>query len=493
MQKKSKSKNSKVSIKIPQMGEGLREVKIIKLLKKPGDFVQKDEIIFEMETDKSAMEIESAYSGVLNKWIVEEGETIPVGEIIGYIESASTHEVEKQFISPRTRSYGRKLGLTITDMQMIPKRDSKLMPEDIDLFLKINQESRSTSNEVSLSSQQKLLMERFKRSQQKVISASLTSIIDMDLLKKAIFDLIKENKLEHTDLFISEFQVFSYLISKVSSKSKLFRSILINENKVRTSEYLNLGIAVYTTDNQLVTAVIEKANSLTFLEFIKSFQKSVSKALEGYDQAKLSPHIVLSYMGENGGLFGSPLLVEPSVATIYLGKTLIDQHKSFAYISLTFDHRLINGMEAIAFLNNLSITINNAKISSLTKRKVKQIDKKIFSISDLHQWLLRQITNLLKMELKQIDLNSSLGLQGMDSLKAVELIKSIEKTCNLSLSPTILWHYSTFNTLFGYLVKHLNLQDNKKVDIDQLVAEIQSLPKSDFKDVLQFLNKKSKQ
>lgn len=493
MSKKDKPKStSKIEIKIPQMGEGLREVKIIKLLKNSGDLIQKDEIIFEMETDKSTIEIESTDSGVLDEWLVEEGDTVPVGEIIGYIDIGRKSKDKIQFISPRTRSYGKKLGLSLNEMQQIPKQDSKLMPEDIDRYLLKDQNVKSITNEIGLSSQQNLLIERFKRSQQKVVSASLTNSIDMNQLKKVMTDLIKENNLENSNLFISEFQVFSYLVSRITSNNTLFCSTLVSEKRIKTSEYLNLGIAVYTEKNELVTAVIEKANSLTFPEFIKNFQGSVSKAIEGYDQAKLSPHIILSYMGEKGGLFGSPLLVEPAVATLYLGKTIFEKQKSFAYVSLTFDHRVINGMEAVSFLNDISLAINDENFLSSSIKENEQIEERVTSIENFHQWLLEQISNLLDIDVKKIDLNTSLGIQGMDSLKAIDLIKKIEKTFNLTLSPTILWHYSNFNALFSYLTKQLDFSDNQNIDIDHLVAEIQSLPPSELKDILQLLKHKSK-
>src|SRR5436309_10110284 len=76
-----------VAIKIPQLGEGLQEARLIRFLKKPGDSVAQDEPIYEMETDKAVMEIESPTAGVLEAWEANEDDVLPIGAVIGHINS----------------------------------------------------------------------------------------------------------------------------------------------------------------------------------------------------------------------------------------------------------------------------------------------------------------------------------------------------------------------------------------------------------------------
>ena len=79
-------KNSEeLVLKIPQMGEGLRRVSIVKLYKQPGDLIKEDEIIYEMETEKSLVEIESPYSGYLIKWLAKEKDILEVGNNLAVI------------------------------------------------------------------------------------------------------------------------------------------------------------------------------------------------------------------------------------------------------------------------------------------------------------------------------------------------------------------------------------------------------------------------
>src|SRR5687768_4610253 len=76
-----------IEIRIPQLGEGLQEARIVRFLKQPGDSVQRDEPIFEMETDKAVMEIESPAAGILGAWDAQEDQVLPIGAVIGRIDT----------------------------------------------------------------------------------------------------------------------------------------------------------------------------------------------------------------------------------------------------------------------------------------------------------------------------------------------------------------------------------------------------------------------
>src|SRR5213079_2141015 len=87
-----------VEIRIPQLGEGLQEARLIRFLKQPGDAVARDEPIYEMETDKAVMEIESPTAGILEAWDAAEDDVLPIGAVIGRIDSdgAPTKSPESQ-------------------------------------------------------------------------------------------------------------------------------------------------------------------------------------------------------------------------------------------------------------------------------------------------------------------------------------------------------------------------------------------------------------
>jgi pyruvate/2-oxoglutarate dehydrogenase complex dihydrolipoamide acyltransferase (E2) component len=75
-----------VEVLVPQLGEGLQEVRVIRFLKQAGDRVARDEHIYEMETDKANVEVESPYEGVIVEWLAKEGDILPIGAPIARME-----------------------------------------------------------------------------------------------------------------------------------------------------------------------------------------------------------------------------------------------------------------------------------------------------------------------------------------------------------------------------------------------------------------------
>src|SRR5207253_11120095 len=96
-----------------QLGEGLHEARLLRFLKQPGEAVAQDEPIYEMETDKAVMEIESPAAGVLAEWTASEDDVLPIGATIGRI---STEAPEKADDRPQTTDDGRKTSDAITGM-----------------------------------------------------------------------------------------------------------------------------------------------------------------------------------------------------------------------------------------------------------------------------------------------------------------------------------------------------------------------------------------
>ena len=78
-----------IELKIPAVGESVQEVQIGRWLKKPGDSVEEDQSVVELETDKASLEVPAPRSGVLEKILKQEGETVSVGEVIGYIQEGN--------------------------------------------------------------------------------------------------------------------------------------------------------------------------------------------------------------------------------------------------------------------------------------------------------------------------------------------------------------------------------------------------------------------
>lgn len=156
-----------ISVRIPQLGEGLQEALLVEFLKKPGDSVTRDEPIYVMETDKATTDVESPYDGTLVEWTVESGSVLEIGAEVGKMEvaegvkempaghgpadnaqesaqvavsepaSAVTSQPvrsTKVMIPPKTRKYLKEMNL-LDVVDEIPASGKKLMPEDVDAYL----------------------------------------------------------------------------------------------------------------------------------------------------------------------------------------------------------------------------------------------------------------------------------------------------------------------------------------------------------------------
>jgi pyruvate dehydrogenase E2 component (dihydrolipoamide acetyltransferase) len=142
-------------------------------------------------------------------------------------------------------------------------------------------------------------------------------------------------------------------VAQVARKHPRFRSTLIGEEAAREYAHINLGIAVGKLDGQLTTAVIRCADTLDFESFMRNARERIAAARDGRDQADDTVQLHLTYMGNYGVTDAIPVVVAPAVGVIFIGATYLDGTVTRANLTLTFDHRLIQGIEAALFMQSL--------------------------------------------------------------------------------------------------------------------------------------------
>lgn len=374
-----------LDIVVPQMGEGLQEVIIVEFQKQPGDTIKRDDILYSMETDKAVMEVESPYEGVLKEWLAEEGAVLPIGAPVARMETtqtpvdaesaaaAGTDETASEpaerpraetIIPPRTRAYCKQLGLTEDEMQRIPALSGKLMPADVDTYVAkkaaqlppdgIEVQSEDLEYiEKPLGQQQRVFIYRLKRSAQVVIPAVAKRPVEWGPIR-ACAKTVKAAG----DIQPSSFQTFAYCVVQAIKANPRFRSALIGENTIREYKHANIGIAVGLPDGQLTIAQVSRADTMDFKTFITATQDQIQKAREGEDQAAESIQVLLTYMGPYEIYDAVPVLVAPAVAVLFIGASFERNGELLVNLALTFDHRLIQGIEAANFLKSI---VENAR------------------------------------------------------------------------------------------------------------------------------------
>lgn len=140
------------------------------------------------------------------------------------------------------------------------------------------------------------------------------------------------------------------------------------DSTVRTYDHVHLGIAVALPGDQLVLAVIDEADKLSWEEFAAKSREQIQLARDGKDQAHEAVTISLTNMQAFGLRDAVPVVVPPSVATIFLGEPYngLDQTvnelklRRYVNLAMTFDHRLINGVGASEFINQVKAYTENA-------------------------------------------------------------------------------------------------------------------------------------
>jgi len=402
-----------VSIRIPQMGEGLQEALLVQFHKQPGDTVRRDEAIYVMETDKATTDVESPYAGRLVEWLVKEGTVLPIGTQVATMEvqdsvsdtptpshlgtghsSLGSNSTGKEVaqsaqgldldlgedsanssgsisIPPRTRKLLKEKGL-LDIAASIPRRGNKLMPEDVERYMESQTQSASSPevphdlyDEAPVSKQQITLNYRLHRSVQTTVPVTLVCEIDWTALHSARRQ-IKESSGKQTG-----FALMLWCVVQALAKHPRFRTSLVGDSTVyRTYKQVNLGVAVALPEDSLVTAAIHGADQMTRDVFFQTLAQKIELARQRVDQADPSITMSVSNIGTASMRLGIPAIVSPAVATLALGEVFdapVPKGDGFAFqkralLTLAFDHRIINGVGAAAFMNDLKDLIQRFEL-----------------------------------------------------------------------------------------------------------------------------------
>lgn len=390
---------SVITLKIPQIGEGLQEARLVAFLKNAGDTVQRDEAIYQMETDKAVMDVESPYAGKIVRWLAEPDTVLAIGadlvelEVAGQVSTVAVVSApasspaqlqssgaanrlgsgRRRDVSPRVRAYARSRGLSNDVIETVPATGTKLSESDIDAFMSGSPSTPAATavtkneyySELPMGQKQRLLMSRLTRGSQLVVPGTMTVAMDWGPIEA----LRAEFKASGGDFQPSVFTMFAYAAAKATANHPMFRSTIVGEGVVRTYHHVNMGIAVTLPGDDLVVAVVERADSLDWKEFAAVCRERIDLARGGRDQANESVTLSLTNMQAFGIRDAVAVVVPPGIATVFLGEPyngLDPRSKDVklvrcANLGITFDHRLVNGVGAANFQNEIKSNVENIR------------------------------------------------------------------------------------------------------------------------------------
>ena len=331
-------------IVVPIMGEGIRNAKVVTLLKKPGDKIALDDPLCEVETDKAAYPIESSFAGTMGEWKTEVGATVDIGQELGTIQ------VEGGELQPSSESSAERNG----NSEPVAEERARLPLE----------KAKSAAIEPALSP---TIVRRLGR----VIPANL----QMDARWYAIRSAREKAKKKEGKDAVSPSVMVAWAVVRAMEKHAPFRRIILDDDQIVENDEFDLGVAVALDDDRLATAVVTHANKRDWADFVKRYNETVAETRTGRVDAMNAP-VVISSLGAFGVRTGAPIVVPPSVATLFVGsahyETISDGKKSqpveVITLSLTFDHRVINGAGAANFVHDVKERIESFAIPKLAVR-----------------------------------------------------------------------------------------------------------------------------
>jgi 2-oxoisovalerate dehydrogenase E1 component len=337
------------SITVPIMGEGIRNAKIVSLLKKPGEQIQVDDELCEVETDKAVYPIQSSFAGVMGEWKTKIGDTVEIGEELGTILTSEPAFAE-QFKTAAKES---------PKHETVEAAVSTAEPDDR------GRHARHYNIEPALSP-------TITRKLNRVISANLQIDARWDAIREARQAVKKTDR----DQAPSPSIMIAWSVVRAMEKHAPFRRLILEDDQIVQNDNFDLGIAVALEGDRLATAVITTAHQKNWPEFVSAFNETVAATRGGRVDAMNAP-VVITSLGAFEVKAGAPIVVPPSVGTLFIGtahRELVsnkskNETAEVITLSLTFDHRVVNGAGAAAFANEIKQQIERFEIPSANRRK----------------------------------------------------------------------------------------------------------------------------
>ncbi|MGG1399019.1 dihydrolipoamide acetyltransferase family protein [Bacillus salipaludis] len=355
-------------VRLPQTSEDDLESVIVFWHKSEGDTVNEGDVLVEVQTEKAVFEIEAEESGVLYEIRVPRGEVAGVGQVLATIAPSASTPIEKiaqqekvesteqafessQFVkvSPRIRRLARDLGV---DLAIVKGTGRSGHITEEDLHRAVEQENRLDFKSVPIVGVRKTIAKRMSESLVSTAQLTETAWADVTLLAEERSHIIE--KVSWNDLLL-------FAVAK-SLKQNPHINAHVFEEEIRQYEKVHLGVAVDTGDG-LYVPVIKNADELSLLQL----RDRVGELVEKVSQHRITPEelsgatFTVTNLGSFGIQFFTPILNLPEAAILGVGKIETDltlknsqiTERKRLPLSLTFDHRAIDGAPAAKFLQTL--------------------------------------------------------------------------------------------------------------------------------------------
>ena len=405
---------SDIEIKVPNIGD-FKDVEVIEVLVKKGQSIKKNDPLITIESDKSSVEIPSSFEGKISNLNIKVGDKVSEGDLILTLEKSSQINqkveqkpiIEKEFkkievikpevqqetkvlnnvsnissASPKARKFARELGVDINKV-LGSERDGRVVEEDIKKFVALRSNNNTEVVEEKKPSKIKNEFEhsdfgqieikdipRVKKLSSKYLTNSWTTIphvtnhdeadiTEMESFRNSLTDIYTGEKIKITPLAF----IVKALVASLQ-KFPSFNSSIdeIETGKMTIKKYYHVGIAV-DTPNGLMVPKIRNANNKKISHISRELREvsELCRNLKIDKKELFGGSMTITSLGGIGGSFFTPIINYPEVAILGVGRSEKKQiyingkfqTRTMLPISLSYDHRIIDGAEAARFNNDL--------------------------------------------------------------------------------------------------------------------------------------------
>lgn len=401
-----------VEIKVPSVGESITEVTLVKWLKKDGEWVDRDEVIAELESEKATFEINAEQAGVL-KIIAAEGDTLKIGDIACSIDTdaakpagkespaVTSQEVKQEVPQAKVASQAQPdIAVKATPVAAAIIADKKVDVKTVtasgsngkiikqDVLEAISNPGRKPGVELfgrknrteKLSNLRKTISRRLVEA--KNSTAMLTTFNEVDM--SAIMEIRAKNKDKFKEMHGVNLGFMSFFTKACCFALQEWPAVnaLLDGENIQYHDFCDVSIAV-SAPKGLVVPVIRNAESLSMAEIEKKVVELATKAKE--NKLTIEEMSGGTFTITNGGVFGSlmstPIINIPQSAILGMhkiqdrpmainGQVVI---KPMMYLALSYDHRIIDGRESVSFLVRVKELLENPALLLFGKDPVKSL------------------------------------------------------------------------------------------------------------------------
>ena len=364
-----------IEIKVPSLGESESEATLISWLKSEGDEVLVDDVLAEIESDKITMEITAFEAGVLKSILKQADSMVEPGEVIGILDTSvkvsakpaaqavAKKGASKQDVTQKTEKAPVKQSKVATkpDAKAEAQKKAEAVVEKVKeqgvLLAENTAVHDRTMERVPMSRLRKRIATRLKEAQN--TAAILTTFNEVNM--QYVMDIRNHHKDAFMDKYETKLGFMSFFVKACVYAASKYPAMnaYIDGDDVLYHNYMDIGVAV-STKHGLVVPVLKDAGLMSFAEIEQGIVSLATKAREG----GLMPDDLKggTFSITNGGVFGSmlstPILNTPQSAILgmhTIQKRVVVENdqmviRPMMYLALSYDHRLIDGKEAVGFL-----------------------------------------------------------------------------------------------------------------------------------------------